>query len=176
MSRRSNRRASRQEPPFRRETFDVVVDIPQTEGLEAICEQLEDLDIVCAIDQEDIFSHTYEERDKKMRVSLMPEDQHLVFKFVNSADETQISEVALPVEELRTVSPDHPLKDSMFWMNMKIGGDHVFGGQLGRDDLATRDPRMLLKYSILDEGAEPEEDEPEEEIIEDLTQVKEELK
>ena len=151
--------------------------MPQTEGLEDYCPNLEDLDIVCAIDQEDIFSHTYEERDKKMRVTVMPQDQHLVFKFVNSVDSTVTSEVALPIEQLRTISADHPLKDSMFWMNMKGGEGHVFEGQLGRDDESNRDPRMLLKYSILDEEGEGEGEEDEQDgVDEDLAQVKEELK
>lgn len=54
--------------------FDIVVDIPFTEGLEAYVDNLDDLDIVCSIDNEDVFSHTYQEREKKMWVSIQPQD------------------------------------------------------------------------------------------------------
>jgi hypothetical protein len=55
---------------FNRQVFDIVVDIPYTEGLEDYIENLDDLDIICSIDDEDVFSHTYQEREKKMRVSI----------------------------------------------------------------------------------------------------------
>jgi hypothetical protein len=55
---------------FDRQTFDIVVDIPDTEGLDNTVESLDDLDIICSIDDEDVFSHTYQEREKKMRVSI----------------------------------------------------------------------------------------------------------
>ncbi len=67
--------------------FDIVVDIPDTEGLDQTVPSLDDLDIVCFIDDEDVFSHTYEEREKKMRVSLLAGDQLLRFRFVNSASQ-----------------------------------------------------------------------------------------
>lgn len=51
-----------------------MVDIPFTEGLEAYVDNLDDLDIVCSIDNEDVFSHTYQEREKKMWVSIQPQD------------------------------------------------------------------------------------------------------
>ena len=59
---------------FNRQAFDIVVDIPDTEGLEKYIDALEDIDIVCAIDDEDVFSHTYQDREKKMRVSIQGQD------------------------------------------------------------------------------------------------------
>lgn len=64
-----------------------MVDVPNTEGLEDLCDNLRDLDIVAFIDQEDVFSHTYEEREKKMRVSFMPKDKEFGFRFVNSTND-----------------------------------------------------------------------------------------
>ena len=69
-------------------TFDTVVDVPDTEGLDRYCEDLRDIDIVAYIDDEDVFSHSYEEREKKMRVSFMPQDEIFGFKFYNCKDES----------------------------------------------------------------------------------------
>jgi hypothetical protein len=69
---------------FNRQTFDVVVDVPDTEGFERFCESTEDLLIVCLIDEEEVFQHTYAEREKKMRVSFMPQDQQLGFQVIDS--------------------------------------------------------------------------------------------
>lgn len=81
LSRRGN---SRSKSNFNRGDFDIVVDIPDTEGLDRDVASLEDLDIVCSIDDEDVFSHTYEEREKKMRVSIMQQDSFLRFRFIDS--------------------------------------------------------------------------------------------
>ncbi len=137
--------------PFNRQTFDVVVDVPDTEGLDRFCQDLDDLVLTCFIDHEDVFSLSYAEREKKMRVSLMPQDRGMGFRFVNEASGEMCGQVTIPVALFR-----HTARvESLHWMNLRQNDRYEFGGQLGMDDEQEGYPRMLLNYAIL-----PEEDDP----------------
>ena len=68
-----------------------------------------------------------------------------------------VGQVQVPMDQLRST----PRQDGMFWLNMKKSSSNVFSGSLGTDDPMEGFPRLLLKYSILDDeesDAAPESD------------------
>jgi hypothetical protein len=44
------------------------------------------------------------------------------------------------------------LNEGAFQINMKKDMNHTFRGKVGNDDDVTRDPRLMLKYTILDDS------------------------
>ena len=113
-----------------------MVDVPDTEGLDRYSDDIRDLDIVAYIDDEDVFSHTYEEREKKMRVSFMPQDAVFGFRFINSKDDSLAGKpltagaVQIPMAKLRQVDQN----EAIFWLNLRPTDENVFNGKLGTDD------------------------------------------
>ena len=47
-------------------------------------------------------------------------------------------------------------KETMFWLNIGSDEDFEFQGTIGIDDPVTSQPRILLKYAILEEDSESE--------------------
>ena len=155
-----------------------MVDVPDTEGLDRYSDDIRDLDIVAYIDDEDVFSHTYEEREKKMRVSFMPQDAVFGFRFINSKDDSLAGKpltagaVQIPMAKLRQVDQN----EAIFWLNLRPTDENVFNGKLGTDDDHTGEAWMLLKMAILEETVqEGPPVSPDRDLNEDFEQMKHDL-